>query len=230
MLVTITSARPPATRAARVVGDSSDQVFLRLFGIERHGTGGVKRRAPGGTITAGGAVAGVGIEATSFRHGLVHHSVTEMQVLLADGGADLARRGTYHTRWFAVERVLTPGTAGPVNRVLERPWNRAVVLRRHEQDGIDARDRFLECDGRSRIVLVVVIRVQWQIADWNLVHRELGGRETCQRHRELSVDGVLREATDEEADGEWSHWIRGEGRKSRSEACAIPDLMIRPRN
>ncbi|MFO1220567.1 MAG: FAD-binding oxidoreductase [Burkholderiaceae bacterium] len=37
------------------------------------------------TITVGGAVAGVGIEATSFRHGLVHHAVRELDVLLPDG-------------------------------------------------------------------------------------------------------------------------------------------------
>ena len=40
MLVRTTSARPPATIAARVVGDSSDHVFFLLFrpGIERNGT------------------------------------------------------------------------------------------------------------------------------------------------------------------------------------------------
>ena len=37
------------------------------------------------TITIGGAVAGVGIEATSFRYGLVHETVLEMEVLLATG-------------------------------------------------------------------------------------------------------------------------------------------------
>ncbi len=37
------------------------------------------------TITIGGAVAGVGIEATSFRHGLVHETVREIDVLCADG-------------------------------------------------------------------------------------------------------------------------------------------------
>jgi FAD/FMN-containing dehydrogenase len=37
------------------------------------------------TITAGGAVAGVGIEASSFRHGLVHDTLLELDVLLADG-------------------------------------------------------------------------------------------------------------------------------------------------
>lgn len=37
------------------------------------------------TITIGGAVAGVGIESTSFRYGLPHETVLEMEVLLADG-------------------------------------------------------------------------------------------------------------------------------------------------
>ena len=38
------------------------------------------------TITLGGAVAGVGIEASSHRHGLVHDTVMELEVLLGDGG------------------------------------------------------------------------------------------------------------------------------------------------
>jgi len=37
------------------------------------------------TITLGGAVAGVGIEASSHRHGLVHETVLELEVLTADG-------------------------------------------------------------------------------------------------------------------------------------------------
>ena len=37
------------------------------------------------SITVGGAVAGIGIEATSFRHGLVHETVREMDIALADG-------------------------------------------------------------------------------------------------------------------------------------------------
>ena len=37
------------------------------------------------SITIGGALAGVGIESTSFRHGLTHESVVEMDVLLPDG-------------------------------------------------------------------------------------------------------------------------------------------------
>ena len=37
------------------------------------------------TITIGGAVSGVGIESSSFRYGLVHETVSEMDVLLASG-------------------------------------------------------------------------------------------------------------------------------------------------
>ena len=37
------------------------------------------------TITLGGAVAGVGIESSSHRHGLVHDGVLELDVLLGDG-------------------------------------------------------------------------------------------------------------------------------------------------
>jgi len=37
------------------------------------------------SITLGGAVAGVGIEASAFRHGLVHDTVTALEILTGDG-------------------------------------------------------------------------------------------------------------------------------------------------
>jgi len=37
------------------------------------------------SITIGGAVSGIGIESSSFRYGLVHETVREMEVLLGDG-------------------------------------------------------------------------------------------------------------------------------------------------
>ena len=37
------------------------------------------------SITLGGAAAGVGIEASSFRYGLVHNTLLALDVLLADG-------------------------------------------------------------------------------------------------------------------------------------------------
>ena len=48
------------------------------------------------TITLGGAVAGVGIEATSFRHGLVHQGIVEMDVLTGDGDVYLCTPHNEH--------------------------------------------------------------------------------------------------------------------------------------
>jgi FAD/FMN-containing dehydrogenase len=48
------------------------------------------------TITLGGAVAGVGIEASSHRHGLVHDTVLELEVLLGDGSFVLATPDNEH--------------------------------------------------------------------------------------------------------------------------------------
>jgi FAD/FMN-containing dehydrogenase len=52
------------------------------------------------TITLGGAVAGVGIEATSHRHGLVHESVEEIEVLAGDGRIVTCRRDNEHADLF----------------------------------------------------------------------------------------------------------------------------------
>ena len=52
------------------------------------------------TITAGGAVAGVGIEASSFRHGLVHDTMLEADVLLADGRIVTCRPDNEHRELF----------------------------------------------------------------------------------------------------------------------------------
>ncbi len=48
------------------------------------------------TITLGGAVAGLGIESSSFRNGLPHESVLEMEVLTGDGRVVLARPDNEH--------------------------------------------------------------------------------------------------------------------------------------
>jgi FAD/FMN-containing dehydrogenase len=53
------------------------------------------------SITLGGAAAGVGIEATSFRHGLVHDTIVAMDILTADGSivmctADNEHRDLFH--------------------------------------------------------------------------------------------------------------------------------------
>jgi len=48
------------------------------------------------TITLGGAVAGLGIESSSFRSGLPHESVREMEVLTGDGRIVVARPDNEH--------------------------------------------------------------------------------------------------------------------------------------
>ncbi len=52
------------------------------------------------SITIGGAVAGVGIESSSFRHGFVHETVLELEVLLADGTIVLAHPDNEHRDLF----------------------------------------------------------------------------------------------------------------------------------
>lgn len=52
------------------------------------------------TITIGGAVAGLGIESTSFRNGLPHESVQELEVLTGDGRVVQARPDGPHADLF----------------------------------------------------------------------------------------------------------------------------------
>jgi FAD/FMN-containing dehydrogenase len=52
------------------------------------------------TITLGGAAAGVGIEASSFRHGLVHESLEEIDVLAGTGEVVTCRRDNAHADLF----------------------------------------------------------------------------------------------------------------------------------
>jgi FAD/FMN-containing dehydrogenase len=52
------------------------------------------------SITLGGAVAGIGIESSSFRHGLVHESVTELDVLLGDGSLVTCTPDNEHSDLF----------------------------------------------------------------------------------------------------------------------------------
>ena len=53
------------------------------------------------SITVGGAVAGIGIEATSFRHGLVHATLREADVALADGRIVNCTPSNEHADLFA---------------------------------------------------------------------------------------------------------------------------------
>ncbi len=52
------------------------------------------------SITIGGATAGVGIEASSFKYGLVHETVQEIEILLPDGRVVLATPDNAHRDLF----------------------------------------------------------------------------------------------------------------------------------
>ncbi|MBG0824697.1 FAD-binding oxidoreductase [Planomonospora sp. ID91781] len=52
------------------------------------------------TITLGGAVTGLGIESTSFRDGLPHESVEELEILTGDGRVVVARDDNEHRELF----------------------------------------------------------------------------------------------------------------------------------
>jgi FAD/FMN-containing dehydrogenase len=52
------------------------------------------------SITIGGAVAGIGIESSSFRYGLAHETVEELEVLLGDGSVVVARSDNAHRDLF----------------------------------------------------------------------------------------------------------------------------------
>ena len=83
------------------------------------------------TITLGGAVTGLGIESTSFRHGLPHESVRAMDVLLADGDVVTATPGRRARR--PVRRVpqllrharlrAAPGDRAAAGRAATSAWS-----------------------------------------------------------------------------------------------------------
>ncbi len=66
------------------------------------------------TITLGGALAGVGIESSSHRYGLVHDTVLEADVLLADGRVVTATRDNEHAELF----VAFPNSYGTLGYAL----------------------------------------------------------------------------------------------------------------
>jgi FAD/FMN-containing dehydrogenase len=85
------------------------------------------------TITLGGAVAGVGIESSSFHHGLPHESVLEAEVVTGDGRVVVARPDGEHA---ALYRGLpnSYGTLGYAVRLrIELAPVKPFVHLRHER-------------------------------------------------------------------------------------------------
>ncbi|WP_082043940.1 FAD-binding oxidoreductase [Mobilicoccus massiliensis] len=98
------------------------------------------------TITLGGAVTGLGIESTSFRNGLPHESVLEMDVLTGDGEIVTARPEGEHADLFAA----MPNSYGSLGyttrmRIELQPVGRTVRTRNLRFSDLD---RLVEVVGR----------------------------------------------------------------------------------
>ena len=99
------------------------------------------------TITLGGAVTGLGIESTSFRNGLPHESVTEMDVFTGTGEVVTVRPGdglfdafvnSYGSLGYATRLRITARAGARPRRPATRPLRRRGAAR--QDDGRDLRD------------------------------------------------------------------------------------------
>jgi len=111
------------------------------------------------SITIGGAIAGVGIESASFRHGLVHESIEELEVLLGDGSVVVARPDNAHRDLFC-GLPNSYGTLGYVLRARAKtvPVKRHVRLThiRHSEPGAFFADIARRCESDADFVDGVV--------------------------------------------------------------------------
>jgi FAD/FMN-containing dehydrogenase len=115
------------------------------------------------TITLGGAVAGVGIEASSFRHGLVHQGVLEMDVLAGDGKVYLCTAQNEHRDLF-FGFPNSYGTLGYALRVRAKtiPVKKFVRIEHSRFDDPSAYFRGLQalCDSAADFVDGVIFGAQ----------------------------------------------------------------------
>ncbi len=87
------------------------------------------------TITLGGAVTGLGIEAASFRNGTPHESVLEMEVLTGDGRVLVARPDNEHRDLFSGFPNSYGSLGYALRLVIELEPVRPYVALRHERFG-----------------------------------------------------------------------------------------------
>ena len=103
------------------------------------------------TITLGGAVTGLGIEAASFRNGTPHESVLDMDVLVGDGRVVTCSRDEHPDLFFGF-----PNSYGSLGYALRlrielEPVRPYVALRHLRFDGVGALAARMRdvCDGRE---------------------------------------------------------------------------------
>ncbi len=87
------------------------------------------------TITLGGAVAGLGIESSSFRNGLPHESVLELEVMTGAGGVEVVKPGddlfrgfpnSYGTLGYALRLEIELEPVSPHVRLRHVPFRDAA--------------------------------------------------------------------------------------------------------
>ncbi|MGD8932365.1 MAG: FAD-binding oxidoreductase [Chromatiales bacterium] len=111
------------------------------------------------SITIGGAVAGVGIEATSFRQGLVHETLLELEVLVGDGRVITCTPDNEHSDLF----FGFPNSYGSLGYALRlkartlpvRPFVRVQRRQFSDPEGLFA-DLEASCDGEADFIDGVV--------------------------------------------------------------------------
>ena len=101
------------------------------------------------TITLGGAVAGVGIESSSHRHGLVHDTMLELEVLLGDGSIVTATPDNEHADLF-FGFPNSYGTLGYALRVKARTIPVKPYVRLEHRGFSSAEEYFRALDVRLR--------------------------------------------------------------------------------
>ncbi|WP_372526288.1 FAD-dependent oxidoreductase [Piscinibacter sp.] len=120
------------------------------------------------TITVGGAAAGVGIEATSFRHGLVHDTLLELDVLLPSGEVVSCTPANEHRDLF-YGFPNSYGTLGYALRLRLRttpvkPFVRVEHLR-HRAPSAFFGDLAIRCAGGADFIDGVVFGPQEQVVN-----------------------------------------------------------------
>ena len=75
-----------------------------------------------------------------------------------------------------------------------------VVFGRHEQEALRRADPLLHVEHGRRLLRVVVLVVERQLADRHVLEREVRRRELHDRVRQLAIVGVAPKAADDDGD------------------------------
>ena len=108
-----------------------------------------------------------------------HIQVSEdiAQMLLRHGGADDADRCAQHTRRLARPGALAIRARSMIDCIPEYARHRTIVFRCNEQQALCCGDLdFQPLDGIG-LMRIIILVIEWQIADFNLLAREFGWRQ-----------------------------------------------------